>query len=66
MAKKTSAKTIRITYFKSMIGYSKVHKGTIRALGFHRLNQTIEKVDNPALRGMLAKVANLVRVEDQE
>ena len=66
MAKKVATKTIKITYFKSVIGFSKIHKGTIRALGFHRLNQTVEKPDNPAIRGMLAKVAHLVRVEDQE
>lgn len=57
-------KILRITYIRSAIGYSVKHKATIRALGFKRLNQTVEKVDNLALRGMLIKVNHLVRVEE--
>ena len=58
-------KVLKITLVKSGIGYSKVHKATLRALGFHRLHQTVEQVDSPALRGMLRKVNNLVRIEEQ-
>lgn len=60
-----SQKTIRITYFKSAIGCSKDQKETVRSLGFHRLNQTIEKPDNPSVRGMVAKVRHLVRIEEE-
>jgi large subunit ribosomal protein L30 len=66
MPENTSAKKVRITWVKSAIGYDVRHKATIRALGFHRLNQTVEQVDTPALRGMLYKVKNLVRVEESE
>jgi large subunit ribosomal protein L30 len=58
-------KKLRITYVRSAIGYSVRHKATISALGFHRLHQTVEKVDSPSLRGMLAKVAHLVEIEEQ-
>ena len=66
MAEKTSnqVKKLRVTYVKSAIGYSERHKATIRALGFSRLNQVVEHVDTPSLRGMLAKVAHLVRYEE--
>lgn len=57
-------KKLRITYVKSSIGYSQRHKDTIRTLGLRRLNQTVEHVDSPTLRGMLAKVSHLVRVEE--
>ncbi len=58
-------KIIRITLIKSPIGYSKkYHKDTIRALGLHRMNQTVEHMDTPTLRGMLAKIQHLVRVEE--
>jgi large subunit ribosomal protein L30 len=57
--------TVRITYRKSAIGYRQSQKDTIRKLGFRRLNQTVEKEDSPALRGMLGKVAHLVEVEGQ-
>ncbi|HVN52737.1 MAG TPA: 50S ribosomal protein L30 [Anaerolineaceae bacterium] len=67
MPEKTESqpKTLKITLVKSAIGYSKVHKATLRALGFHKLHQTIEQVDTPALRGMLRKVNHLVRIEEQ-
>lgn len=58
-------KVLKITLVKSGIGYSKVHKATLRALGFHRLHQTVEQVDSPALRGMLRKVNHLVQIEEQ-
>lgn len=57
---------LRITYSKSSIGYKKDQKGTIRALGFTKLNQTIEHDDNPAIRGMVQKVSHLVTVEEVE
>ncbi|MGB8643891.1 MAG: 50S ribosomal protein L30 [Anaerolineae bacterium] len=60
----TSNKTIRITYSKSGIGYNKEQKRTIAALGFHKLGQTIERPDTPAIRGMVARVAHLVTVEE--
>ncbi len=65
MAKKSEAKMLRITYIRSSIGYSVKHKATIRALGFHRLNQTVVHPDTLTLRGMLAKVNHLVKIEDQ-
>ena len=64
--KKETTKKLRITLVKSAIGYSERHKGTIRALGLRRMNQTVEHVDSPVVRGMLMKVNHLVRVEEQE
>ncbi len=61
-----SQPTIRITYVKSAIGYSKDQKETIRALGFRRLNQTVERPDNPSVRGMVEKVQHLVRIEGED
>lgn len=61
-----SQKTIKITYFKSAIGYRQQQKDTIRSLGFRRLNQTIEVQDSPSVRGMVNKVRHLVRIEPEE
>ncbi|MCD4753517.1 MAG: 50S ribosomal protein L30 [Anaerolineaceae bacterium] len=58
------AKKIKITLVKSPIGYSKRHKGTVRALGLKKINQTVEQVDGPVVRGMLSKVAHLVKIEE--
>ena len=64
MAKKETVKKLRITLVKSAIGYSVRHKATIRALGLRRLNQSVEHEDTSTVRGMLAKVNHLVRVEE--
>lgn len=61
---KTMAK-LRIKWVKSAIGYSKDQKATIRALGFRKLQQTVEHEDHPALRGMIRKVNHLVKVEEE-
>lgn len=61
-----SQPTIRITYVKSAIGRTKDQKETIRALGFRRLNQTVERPDNPSVRGMVNKVHHLVRIEGED
>ena len=58
----TTAKKLQLTYVKSAIGYSKKHKDTIRALGFHHLNETVVKEDNACIQGMIRKVAHLVKV----
>jgi len=55
---------LRIKYVKSAIGYSKDQKATIRALGFRKLQQTIEHEDSPVMRGMIRKVSHLVNVEE--
>lgn len=61
---KSREKLVRVTLVKSPIGYSKRQKGTIRALGLHRMNHMVEHIDTPVLRGMLAKVSHLVLVDE--
>jgi large subunit ribosomal protein L30 len=58
-------KTMKLTYRKSSLGYSKDQRETVRSLGFTRLNQTIEKPDTPSIRGMVYKVRHLVHVEGE-
>lgn len=62
MAKK--GKAIKITLVKSPIGNTERHRATVRALGLHRVGQSVEQVDTPTLRGMLAKVNHLVKIEE--
>ena len=66
MPRKRVAKTLRITYVKSAIGYSQQQKRTIRALGLTRLGQSVQHDDTPVVRGMVDKVRHLVQVEDSE
>ncbi len=62
MAKKD--KILKITLVRSPIGNTERHKATVRALGLHKLGQTVEQKDSPTVRGMLAKVNHLVHIEE--
>ncbi len=55
---------LRVTWTKSAIGYAENQKRTIAALGLHRLHQTVEHHDSPAIRGMISTVPHLVKVEE--
>ena len=54
-----------VTWVKSGIGYAESQKKTLRALGFHRLNQRVSHDDSPSIRGMISKVKHLVKVEEE-
>ncbi len=55
---------LKVTYSKSAIGYNEKQKGTIRALGLRKLNQSVEHDDTAVIRGMIKKVVHLVTVEE--
>ncbi len=55
---------LRVTQVRSVIHRPRDQKDTIRRLGLHRLNDTVLKEDRPEIRGMIAKVKHLVRVEE--
>ena len=57
---------LHITWVKSSIGYAKVQRRTLKALGFHRLNQSVTQDDSRSIRGMINKVKHLVRVEETD
>ena len=56
---------LRITWIKSGIGYNEVQKRTLKALGFHRLNQSVIHSDRPSIQGMINKVKHLIKVEEE-
>jgi large subunit ribosomal protein L30 len=53
---------IHLKWVRSAICTPVKHKRVVRGLGFTRLNQVIERPDNPAIRGMVAKVPHLVEI----
>lgn len=55
---------LRVTWVKSTIGHKAGARGTIRALGLHRLHESVEIADTVSNRGMLRRVAFLVTVEE--
>ena len=56
------SKKIRIQYYRSAIATPTRHKRVIKGLGFTRLNQIVERVDNESVRGMVNTVPHLVRI----
>lgn len=57
-------KKLKITLKKSPIGANKKQRGTIRALGFRKVNQTVEWEDSSQVRGMIDRVRHMVTVEE--
>ncbi len=55
---------VKITLVKSPIDKSQRAKKTLIALGFRKMNQTVEKEDNPQTHGMIRVVQHLVSVEN--
>ena len=53
---------LKIQYYRSAIATPKKHKLVVKSLGFKRLNQIVERVDTPAVRGMVARIPHLVRI----
>jgi large subunit ribosomal protein L30 len=65
-AKKAAAKgtkTLKIRQVRSGIGFDKTQKATLRALGLVKIGRVREFPDNPAIRGMAAKISHLVVIE---
>ena len=59
------AETVTVTLVKSGIGSTKRVNATLIGLGLTKMNKTIVRKDTPELRGMIRKVAHLVRVEEK-
>jgi len=55
---------LRVTQVKSTISPHRRNRGTIRALGLHRIGDIVEVPDNDATRGMVRAVRFLVEVEE--
>jgi large subunit ribosomal protein L30 len=54
---------IKVTLIKSLIGRLESHRACARGLGLRRINHTVEVIDTPENRGMVNKIAYLLKVE---
>lgn len=64
--KKKAKKMLKITQFKSGIGYAENQKKVLTGLGLGKIGRTVTRVDHPSIRGMVTKVSHLVKVEEVE
>ena len=61
---KPAAGMIAIQQVRSQIGTNQRHREVLRGLGLRGISHTVERQDSPAVRGMVAKIPHLVRVEE--
>ena len=59
------ADKIKVKLVKSINGRLEKHRACVRGLGLRRIGHTVEVEDTPSVRGMINKVAYLVRVEGE-
>ena len=59
-------KTVRVTQIGSPIGRPGDQRATLAGLGLNKMRRSRELEDTPSVRGMIAKVHHLVRVEEAE
>jgi large subunit ribosomal protein L30 len=57
-------KTLKVTQIASPIGRPKVQRATLIGLGLNKMGKTSVLEDTPSIRGMIKKVAHLVKVEE--
>ncbi|TME43546.1 MAG: 50S ribosomal protein L30 [Chloroflexi bacterium] len=57
-----AARTVKIQLVRSPIGGTERQRATVRALGLRKLHQVVEHQDSPVTRGMVEKVAHLIRI----
>lgn len=57
---------LKITQIRSGIGTKPKHRGTLRALGLRGIGRTNVLEDRAEVRGMIARVPHLIRVENAE
>lgn len=55
---------IKITLIKSTIGRVVKQQATVEALGLNKIGSSRVHEDNAVIRGMIAKVSHLVKVEE--
>ena len=60
----TTAKQIRVTQVRSGIGGTRRQRETLKSLGLRKIRQSVVREDSASVRGMIARVAHLVTVEE--
>jgi large subunit ribosomal protein L30 len=59
-------KTLKVQQVRSVIGYDRRQRATVRGLGLRRIRQVVEVEDTPAVRGMIFRVRHIVVVLENE
>jgi large subunit ribosomal protein L30 len=57
-------KMMKVTLVRSAHGRLESHKACVRGLGLRRMHHTVAVEDTPATRGMVNRIAYLLKVEE--
>lgn len=57
---------LKITLVKSLIKGKDYQKGTVAALGLHKVGSSVVKEETPVIKGMINRVSHLLKVEELE
>ncbi|HEV7662792.1 MAG TPA: 50S ribosomal protein L30 [Chloroflexota bacterium] len=60
-----ASKILKLELVRSPIGGTERQRATVIALGLRKMHQVVEQTDSPVTRGMVKKVAHLVRVVEE-
>lgn len=58
-------KMLKIRQTRSLAGRPRPQREVVRSLGLRRIRHQVERVDTPAVRGMVAKVPHLVEIVEE-
>ncbi|MCQ8105915.1 50S ribosomal protein L30 [Methylomonas sp. SURF-2] len=58
------AKKLSVMMTKSKNGRLKSHQQCLKGLGLHKIRQTVQVIDTPENRGMINKIAYMLKVEE--
>jgi large subunit ribosomal protein L30 len=61
--KSSGKKMLRVTLVRSPVGTKQQHRMCVRGLGLRKIRQTVEVQDTPSIRGLINKVAYLLKCE---
>jgi len=62
----SARKMIKVIQVRSQIGFEARQRKVLAGLGLGRIGKSVLRPDDPCIRGMVAKVTHLVRVEEVE
>ena len=58
-------KTLRVRQIRSLAGRPRNQREVVRSLGLRRIRHEVERIDSPAVRGMVNKVPHLVEIVEE-
>jgi large subunit ribosomal protein L30 len=62
----SAPRKIKVTLVRSLIGYPESQRIVARGLGLGKPNSFVVREDTPSVRGMIRKIAHVLKVEDAE